>query len=28
MTEDNGGHLFVPIDAKWLVLGADGDELS
>ena len=26
MTEDNGGHLFVPIAAKWLASGTDDDD--
>ena len=25
MTKDNGGHLFVPIDAKWLASGTDDE---
>ena len=26
MTEDNGGHLFVSVAAKWLASGTDDDE--
>src|SRR6218665_2275898 len=25
-TEDNGGHSFIPITAKWLVSGTDDDD--
>jgi len=25
-TEDNGGHSFVPIAAKWLASGTDDDD--
>ena len=28
VTEDNGGHLFVPIAAKWLASGTDEDDDS
>lgn len=26
MTENNGGHFFVPISAKWLVSGDDDED--
>ena len=25
-TEDNGGHLFIPITAKWLASGTDDND--
>lgn len=28
MTEDNDDHVFVPIVAKWVASGADGDDVA
>jgi len=26
VTDDNGDHLFIPIDAKWLISGTEDDD--